>query len=207
MKLLKKEVDLDHLEILYDVPFTPESFARDFVVKGGEWMVREGWLYGVNQGNFPGMAISRQDFFGDVMLDFKARTVAPCTHDINVMWSGSWNEQTNTRDVAYVAGLAGWWDGKVGFEKSPEYKLNVATKYLDFEPGRIYHVQCGSCAGHVFVVIDGKLALEITDPDPIDTAVHGKVGFEAYCSRLAFTDFKVKRLTWTDRAQSYVFEG
>ena len=29
----------------------------------------------------------------------------PSTHDIDCMWNGSWNERTNTRDVAYVAGL------------------------------------------------------------------------------------------------------
>ena len=50
------------------------------------------------------------------MLDFEARTIPPCTHDINCMWSGSWDYETNTRALAYVAGLEGWWDGKVGFE-------------------------------------------------------------------------------------------
>lgn len=68
------------------------------------------------------------------MLDFEARTIPPCTHDINCMWSGSWDYETNTRALAYVAGLEGWWDGKVGFEKSPEYRLNCGTQTLNFEP-------------------------------------------------------------------------
>ena len=59
-------------------------------------------------------------------MDFYAQTVLPSTHDIDVMWNLSWNEAENLRGVAYVAGIQGWWDGKVGIEKSPEYKL-VAT--------------------------------------------------------------------------------
>ncbi len=80
------------------------------------------------------MVISRKDFYGNVLLEFTANTVLPSTHDINAMWNGSWNEQTNTRDVAYVGGLEGWWHGKVGFEKSPDYKLNAANPSLIFTP-------------------------------------------------------------------------
>ena len=59
MKLLKKECFPDLCPILYDRPFTRESFAEDFEVCGGHWYVEDGWLIGENRGNFPGMAISR----------------------------------------------------------------------------------------------------------------------------------------------------
>ena len=206
MELMKKNVNLSCLPVLYDTPFTPESVARDFEVRGGEWSVEDGWLTGKNRGNFPGMIISRQPFYGPVMLDFEARTVLPCTHDINWMWSGDWDYETNTRATAYVAGLQGWWDGKVGFEKSPDYRLNCATQYLNFEPGRIYHIQCGSIGGHIFCLIDGVLALEITDPDPIDQPVHGKIGFEAYCSHIQIRKLRVCRVEFQPAEKCYTPE-
>jgi len=58
------------------------------------------------------MVTSRKGFFGNVMLDFEAQTVLPSMHDIDCMWNGSWDEATNQRDVAYVIGLEGWWEGR-----------------------------------------------------------------------------------------------
>ena len=105
-----------------------------------------------------------------------------------------------------MAGLAGWWEGKVGFEKSPEYKLNAATPLLPFEPGRVYRLQVGSVDGHVFVFIDGRLVLEVTDPDPIDTTLHGLVGFEAYARHIQVRRVSVRRIAWEDRPFSYAPE-
>ncbi|MBQ3574153.1 MAG: hypothetical protein IJA26_00655 [Clostridia bacterium] len=206
MKLIHKEIDIDNFEVLYDVPFTQESFERDFEVRDGNWYVEDGFLIGESRKNFASMAIMKENFFGPVCLDFYAKVLEPCTHDINCMWSGSWNEETNTRALAYVAGIGGWWDGKVGFEKSPEYKLNCGTKLFNFEPGRLYHMQCGSVGGHVFVVVDGQLAIEATDPDPIDQSKYGRIGFEAYCTRVAFTNFKIRRAVATDKPGVYVPE-
>lgn len=76
------------------------------------------------------------------MMDFEARTVVPCTHDIDVMWNGSWDAAKGERGTAYVAGLEGWRQGKAGIEKSPDYKLTACTPLFDFEPGKTYHVQC-----------------------------------------------------------------
>lgn len=201
--LMHKAIDPDAMPVLYGEAFTPESFERDFEVRDGAWRVEDGWLIGESRRNFASMAIMRQSFFGPVCLDFRARVLPPCTHDINCMWSGSWNEQTNTRALAYVAGIGGWWDGKVGFEKSPEYRLNCGTKLLDFDPNAVYHMQCGSIGGHVFVFVNGQLAIEATDPEPIDQQKYGRVGFEAYCTRVAITDFKVRRAVWEPIEERY----
>ena len=206
MDLMRKRIEPDSMEILYDTPFTQASFERDFEVRDGRWYVENGFLIGESRRNFASMAIMKQNFFGPVCLDFYARILAPCTHDINCMWSGSWNETTNTRDLAYVAGIGGWWDGKVGFEKSPEYKLNCGTKLLNFDPNHLYHMQCGSIGGHVFVIVDGHLAIEATDPDPIDQSRFGCVGFEAYCTRVAYTQFKIRRASWQDIPAEYIPE-
>lgn len=206
IQLMKKKLFPEKMEVIYHQEFTEEMLTKDFEIKGGNWYVLNGWLTGENRENNAGMIISKQDYFGDIMLEFDARTVLPCTHDINVMWHGSWKEENNTRSVAYVAGLQGWWDGKIGFEKSPDYTLNVGTQLFEFVPGQVYHVQVGSIHGHIFVVIDGKLALEITDPNPIDSMKYGKIGFEAYASKIQFRNFSIKKITYQSDEKSYVPE-
>jgi len=204
--IMKKRIRVDRSPILFREPFGPESLQTDWQVRGGQWRIDGEWLHGSNPQNAPGMVTSRVSYFGNVLLDFEARTVPPSTHDIDCMWNGSWDEKTNTRDVAYVAGLQGWWEGKVGFEKSPEYRLNVATPLLPFEPGRIYHIQVGSIDGHVFVFVDGRLILEVTDPDPIDTSRYGLIGFEAYASMIQVRRVVVRQIVWEDRPLSYAPE-
>lgn len=206
MKLLNKEIFPSQCPLLYNRPFSSQSLSDDFEVRGGTWKVEDACLIGENRENNPGMVISKASYCTNVILDFKASTVLPCTHDINVMWNGSWNEKTNTRDVAYVAGLQGWWNGKVGFEKSPEYQLNAATPLFPFQPGHEYHIQCGSIHGHVFVLVDDALVLEVTDPNPIDVSRFGRVGFEAYCAKVRFRDFMVRQAVWTEIKQSYTPE-
>ena len=206
MKLMHRVIEPDAMPVVYDRPFTQAGFERDFEVRDGNWYVEDGWLIGESRRNFASMAILREHFFGPVCLDFRAKVLAPCTHDINCMWSGSWNEEKNERGLAYVAGIGGWWDGKVGFEKSPEYRLNCGTKLLEFDPAHVYHMQCGSVGGHVFVIVDGRLAIEATDPDPIDQTKYGRIGFEAYCTRVAVTDFKIRRAVWQDVDDAYTPE-
>ncbi len=206
INLMKKKLFPQEMEVLYDRPFSKESLEEDFEIRAGEWYVEDGWLVGENRTNFAAMVISRRDFFGPILMEFDAQTILPCTHDINVMWHGSFKDDTNTRDVAYVAGLAGWWDGKVGFERSPEYKFNVGTQLFDFEPGRVYHMTVGDIGGHIFILADGKLLLEITDPYPIDDTKYGRIGFEAYCSKLKFKNLCIKRATYESDVKEYVPE-
>ena len=204
--IMGKEVLFDASPVLYDHPFTPETLAADWQVRGGEWWVEDDWLTGRNPLNAPGMITSRACYFGNVLLDFEARTVLPSTHDIDCMWNGSWNDDTNTRDVAYVAGLQGWWEGKVGVERSPDYRLNAATPLFPFEPGRIYRMQAGSIDGHIFVVVDGRLVLEVADPAPIDSTRYGLVGFEAYASMIQIRRLTIRQITWQPQVQSYAPE-
>ena len=206
MELMGKRVDPEKLEVLWSKPLTEETLREDFEIRSGDWRSVDGAFEGRNPKNAPGMVISRQDFFGPVMLDFTASTILPCTHDINCMWSGSWNEEKDARDVAFVAGLQGWWDSKVGFEKSPEYTLVAGTQLFPFEPGREYRVQCGSIGGHIFICVDGKLVLELMDPDPIDQQKYGRIGFEAYCSQIRITSLRVLRLEYTPVTKGYVPE-
>jgi len=205
--LMNKRLLLAQSPVLFDRPFGAASLTADWQIRGAEWRVDGEWLTGRNPANAPGMVTSRRNYFGNVLLDFEARTVQPSTHDIDWMWNGSWDEATNTRSVAYVGGLQGWWEGKVGFEKSPDYKLNVATTLFPFEPGRIYRIQSGSVDGHLFTVVDGRLVLEATDPEPIDTHRFGLIGFEAYASLIQIRRLVIRQIVWEKRALSYESEN
>lgn len=203
LRLMRKKIDTESLPVLFMPEITDEALARDWTIHDSDWNVQDGWFVGMNRDNSPGMMVSRADFRGNVLLEFDAKTIPPCTHDINCMWSGSWDPETNMRGIAYVSGLQGWWTGKVGIEKSPEYKLNVGTPLFQVEPGRTYHVITGSADGHIFMAVDGVLLLEATDPDPIDTSVYGKIGFEAYCSQIAVRNVVLKQLSWSAETLSY----
>lgn len=204
IQLIKSRIDPAGLEVLYDRPFTPASLEEDFEIKGGRWQVDpEGWLIGENRENSAAMVMSKADYFGDVLVEFDAATVLPATRDINVTWHGSWDEERNCRGTAYVAGIQGWWEGMVGFEKSPKYDLLVQTKLFPFVPGQIYHMTVGNIGNDLFVAIDGVLALEIHDPDPIDFYRFGRVGFEAYCTRVKYRNLQIKRAVAVSTAKPY----
>ena len=59
IQLMRKRIFPEEMEILYDRPFTPESLAEDFEIKGGAWHVAEdGWLIGANRENSAAMVMS-----------------------------------------------------------------------------------------------------------------------------------------------------
>lgn len=206
LNLMGKQIDLARSTILYNQPLTVEHFARDWQVRNAEWHVREGFLYGRNPLPAPGVVLSRAAYPGNVLIEFYAKTVLPSTHDIDVMWNLSWDESTNTRGVAYVAGIQGWWEGKVGIEKSPHYRLIAAAPCTWFEAGREYFIQAGSIDGHCFVFVDGILRLEMLDPDPIDSSLHNRIGFEAYQSMVRIGGLCVRQIYWQPRQMGYTPE-
>ena len=196
LMLMKKRILINTSQILYNQEVTTESLSKDWTIHHSEWKVEKEWLVGENRGNWPGMAILKQDFHGNVLVEFEAQTVLPSSHDINVMWNGEWVEKTDQRGLAYVAGLQGWWTGKVGIEKSDKYKFMVGTPLLDFKPGDSYLIQAGSIDGHCFIFANGKLLLEAMDPDPIDNQKYTKVGFEAYCSKIRIRKIVIRQINW-----------
>jgi len=202
--LMRKKIQLDESPILYSSNLSEETdLGQNWTTHNSQWAIENGWLVGENRGNWPGMAILKQDFTGNVLVEFEAQTVLPCSHDINVMWNGEWLDATNERGVAYVAGLQGWWTGKVGIEKSNDYRFMVGTPLFNFEPGKVYKIQAGSIDGHCFILADGKLLLEAMDPSPIDNQKFTKVGFEAYCTKLKVRNIVIRHIKWESVDMKY----
>ena len=204
VKLAFFDVDLKNSRLLHQVEsFDDAAFAENFEVKSGTWYAEDGWLVGKNPQMNPGMIVSRGDYFGNVLVEITAKMVAPATHDINVMINGSWDEEKDERGLAYVAGVEAFWHGQVGFEKSPEYKLTAATPLFEFDPEKEHNFKMGNVEGKVFVLVDDWLCLEVSDPEPLDTAKYGKIGFEAYSSWWKFRDLKVYRLAFEKIIEYY----
>jgi hypothetical protein len=203
IELMKKRILLDSSKVLFDKPLTQEDFSQEWTIHHSSWVVKDGWLEGENPGNWPGMAILKQDFTGNVLVEFEAQTILPSSHDINVMWNGEWLPETDQRGIAYIAGLQGWWTGKVGIEKSNDYKFMVGTPLFNFEPGKLYKIQAGSIDGQCFILADGKLLLEAMDPNPIDSQKYAKVGFEAYCSKIRIRNIKIRQIYWEPLDMKY----
>jgi hypothetical protein len=203
IELMRKIVHIDKSEVLYRKDVFREADLAEFTFHHSDWWVEDGWLTGKNPGNHPGMAILKMDFPGNVLIEFEAKTVLPSTHDINVMWNGEWIDSLDQRGVAYVAGLEGWWRGKVGMEKSPEYKFMLGTPLFDFQPGKTYKIQAGSIEGHCFILADNELLLEGMDPNPIDHQRYTRVGFEAYSSHIQLKNVIIRQIYWEPVDMSY----
>lgn len=204
--ITRKRIDLAASPVLYDRPISVFSFVEDWEVRNSSWRYEDDALIGKNDKPQPGVIFTKKSFPGNVLIDFYGQTVLPSTHDINVMWNLSWDETQQQRGVAYVAGVQGWWQGKVGIEKSPDYKLLANAPSPWFEPGKLYHIQAGSIDGHCFLFVDGILRLEVTDPSPIDSQVHTRVGFEAYQSMIKISRIVVRQIVWQEDPQTYLPE-
>ena len=204
VKLAFYDVDLKNSQLIFQVDaFDQQALDQHFDVKSGTWYTEDGWVVGKNPKMNPGMIVSKADFFGHVMVEITAQMVSPATHDINVMINGRWDEEKDERAEAYVAGLEAFWHGNVGFEKSPEYKLTAATALFDFDPEAEHNFKMGCVDGKIFVLVDDKLCLEVSDPDPLDVEKFGKIGFEAYSSWWKFKNLKVYKLSYQKITEYY----
>jgi hypothetical protein len=207
LRIMEKEIDVINSEVLLDEHFTQESFEQNWQAASGDWWLENGWLTGRFRENGGGMLYSKSNFPGNIMLDFEGRTVPPCANDLNFVWNTEgWNAEKKDAGIGYIAGLSGWWEGKVGFEHYPECKFRAGTPLFSFEAGRTYHIQAGSIDGHCFIFVDGKLIIEGIDPDPIDSSIYSKVGLGTYCSYIQIRNFKVRKICWKPCTLTYTAE-
>ena len=206
LKLINKEIDINKSKILFNEIITSDNFSDHFITYNCQWSVEDGWITGRNPDETAGMAILKHDFPGNILLDFEARTLLPSTHDINFMWNGEWSDKLNSCGNAYIGSICGWYRGRVGIEKSPDYKLIASTPNNNFEPGKTYRVQAGSIDGNCFIFIDGKLAIELNDPDPLNTQKYTRVAFTAWSSWISIRNVVIRQIEWLPLNMSYLPE-
>jgi hypothetical protein len=191
LRVKKIDIILEKSKLLYSAKFTKEQLDNDFDISNGSWCIEGDYLVGFMKEDGGGLIYSKKSYLGDVLIDFYAKTLPPYDNDINFTFcSKVWNNEINNPSDGYIGGLQGWWLGKTVIEKCP-YECNVEalTGMHHFEPNKEYHIQSGRVGTRLFLFIDGVLAVELTDNNPIEK--YGKVGLGVYASKVAFRDFKV----------------
>jgi hypothetical protein len=206
LQLIDKEIDSEKSVILFNEIVTPDNFNDHFITYNSRWSVEDGWIKGINPDESAGMAILKHSFPGNILLDFEAATILPSTHDINFMWNGEWSEGLNSCGNAYIGSICGWYGSRVGIEKSPQYKIIATTPNYSFIPGRTYRIQAGSIDGNCFIFIDGKLAIELTDPDPLDNTKYTSVAFTAWSSSIRIKNIMIRQIAWKPLVMKYTPE-
>lgn len=188
-----KEIDIieEKSELLYHADFTQELLERDFEIAGGEWTAKNGLLVGFMKEDGGGLIYSHKHYLGDILLDFYGKTVAPYENDLNFTFcANGWNYEKGSPYDGYVGGMQGWWIGKTGIEKYPlDSHIEALTGMHRFDPNKEYHIQTGRVGNRLFLFIDGELAVEVTDPNPLTE--YGRVGLGVYASKIQFRDLKV----------------
>ena len=194
--LIDKVINVSISPVMYSGTITEEDLNHLFEIHNSQWSVEDGWLTGFNPDESAGMAILKQDFPGNILLEFICRTVKPSTHDINFMWNGEWSDELNSCKNAMIGSICGWHLKRIGIEKSPDYKLRVTVPNINFEPGKTYKVQAGSINNTSFIFIDSKLAIEVEDPDPFDRLKYTKVAFTAWSSHIQIKNIVIRQIKW-----------
>ncbi len=192
--ILGHVLDVTGADVLYDRPFTPESLAADFVVGAGDWRVEDGWLVGRRFAEAGGFAFTRSLFPGDLLVRFTAALVPPCDHDLNFCFrSEGWDAAADDAGRAYIGGLSAWYAGKSGIERYPGDGVQGMTSLLRIEPGVPVRVETGIVGDRLFLFVDGRLVLDLRDPDPLRDPGCGRVGLGVYFSEARFRDLAILR--------------
>ena len=206
LQLTEKEIDVGRSSVLFSDNITCENIDLFFETHNSQWSVEDGWLTGLNPDESAGMAVMKQDFPGNIMLEFEGRTKLPSTHDINFMWNGEWSDELNICRNAYIGSICGWHNQLAGIEKSPDYKFRVTVPNNNFEPGRTYKVRAGSIDGTCFLLIDSMLVLEANDPEPLNNKIYTKIGFTAWSSHIQIRNILIRRINWKPVEKIYIPE-
>lgn len=202
--IMGKEIDTQASQTLYAPEMTAETLEADWEISGGNWRAEDGWFIGVCRKDGGGLIYSKAQYPGDILLDFRAKTIPPCNNDLNFTWKTSgWDYKHDDAIDGYIAGLNGWWENKVGIERYPDWSPMTASPLFPMKSGQVYHIQAGDIAGHCFVCVDGKLVIEMKDPN-YTTLPNNRVGLGTYCSQVAFTDLKIKQISWKPRTLRYI---
>ena len=197
------KMDISAGELLFADDFPTGDISDRWEVSGGEWTARDGVLTGLFRGNGGGLIYSREQYPGDILLDFYGTMVAPCDNDLNFTFrADGWDYAKNDASIGYIGGLNGWWTKQAGLEKYPSCALRAFGGFRG-ESGREYHIQTGIVGTTLFLAVDGRIEVVMNDADPITAENCARVGLGTYCSKIEFRRFRVYRAVKTDVPRAY----
>jgi len=187
------KMDIEPGTLLLADDFPTGSITDRWEVSGGEWEARDGILTGTFRGNGGGLIYSREQYPGDILLDFYGTMVSPCDNDLNFTFrADGWDYGKNDASIGYIGGLNGWWTKQAGLEKYPGCHLQALSGFRAV-PDREYHIQTGIVGSTCFLAVDGNLVVTLSDPDPITAENCARVGLGTYCSQIRFRQLRLYR--------------
>jgi len=202
-KLSFLQIDVEPGELLFKDDFT-EEVTKNWEVSKDDWVSKDGILTGISRDNLGALVYSKQQYPGDIMLDFYGKMLSPCNNDLNFTFrADGWDYEHNDASVGYIGGLNGWWTLQAGLEKYPGCDLRALSGFKA-EADREYHLQTGIVDATLFLAVDGEVVVTLSDPDPIVAENCNRVGLGVYCSKVEFRDFKVYRPKVTPVERYYV---
>ena len=197
------QCDVREGELLFEDRFESSDLSENWEAANGEWISGGGKLIGRFRGDDASLLYSRRQFPGDIILEFTGKMLAPCDNDLNFFFrADGWNDEDTGRITGYVGGLNGWWTKRAGLERYPGPTIRALCDF-EAEPERDYHIRAGIAGDTVFLEVDGKLLLTMTDPDPICAPDCARLGMGVYCSQIEFRDFRVYRAIAQPVARGY----
>lgn len=198
--------DIEYGDLLLSDDFDGAPLSDRWEISGGEWRADNGVLYGEITSNRGGLIYSKQQIYGDIILDFYGRFVPPCENDLNFTFRASgWDYEKNDAGTGYIGGLNGWWTHLSGLERYPGCQLRALSGYRA-EPGIDHHIQTGIVGSDCFLFVDGEIKMAMSDPAPIKKEGCGRIGFGVYCSKAAFFKLRVYRPIVHRVERSYQFK-
>jgi hypothetical protein len=206
LKLLNRVIYSEKSEILLKLGLDKQEDLEHFELASGEWYIEDHSLVGLFRGNGGGICYSKESFPGDIMLDFYAEMIPPCNNDLNFVFkTEGWDYNNNDAARGFIGGLNGWYDKKAGIEKYPHCKTRALAEFSG-ESGREYHIQTGYIEDIAFLFVDGKLIMEMSDPEPEEFKDFGRFGLGTYCSKIRFKNLTVYRIIGEKVNQYYTPE-
>lgn len=206
LKLLNWEIYPEKGETLLQAKLDKPSDMQYFAPALGDWEIKDGALQGVYRGNNGGICFSREAYPGNILLDFYASMIPPCSNDLNFAFrSGGWDYENNTVE-GFIGGLNGWYDDRAGLEKYPpatgavaderQRQMEITDRALvgfTAVSGQAYHIQAGYVEDTAFFFVDGQLVVEMLDAKPEQTQNLGYFGLGLYCSQVRFWNLRASR--------------
>ena len=195
LTVLLKTLDLEKSEVLHRFDtFNPDDWTKTCGTP--PWRVTPNEIFGGDDAtDTHGQIFYREPVDGDVVLEFDARIIAPSYHDLVWFWNVDFGGAP--WGAGYLGCLGGWWSGRAGIEKLPDYAASAIAPSFPTEPERTYHIVSGSMGGTHFIFVDGRLVTSFLDAN-YPKGRPGHFGFGVYESHAAYSNLVVYRPSWSE---------
>jgi ADP-ribose pyrophosphatase YjhB (NUDIX family) len=185
---------VEQAEIMARAAIVGDRLPTSWRAESGQWRIHDGALCGSVEGEAPAVLWCDIPITGDHGVLFRAMAIPPRHNDLNCFWEGSGtiSGEDAGQVQCTIGGVGGWWDGLSGIERFPEGGLRSTGRTLPIQSGRGYEI-CGGRRGNSdFLFVDGKLALQLDEPEPHRRPT-SRVALATWNSHVHFTDVRVLR--------------